>query len=547
MLSAPSSRLRVALAALGVALALATLADYRALRAVARAMVAQLAASGRDDADTPEGFGSEPDPERVRLLAARALYYGELAGSGAGAAERAASAARLATVARLAGGVLARRPASWEAAMLAGGATYLGWAQAHDVRLYTEHARWEEPLLAAIRLAPGKPQPSALLAAAYLETWPHLAPAKRREARALLARVFSNPDDFSRLIGPWLDVAADRRDALSLVPALPAFWERLEDAFARRHDWEGFADARRRWDGVLTAQLRRDLAEADLRLRGGDPRSARELLLSVLARARPDTSYQPLVATALARCPPGPVDRRTAVALAPLLAWAVDRCVYDDCPFAAAALKRLGRFAGDSDPGRQATAALFAGDVALASALERDAQGVWEGSWPVYLVAKARLLAAAGRVEEAAQALSLVERPVLGGPLYWRARQRLAEASGDLAGAARAAAEVAAMARRDWPPAAWMRRENRGRLELLVAQPAAGVALDLDVAHASGGVVELRLDGTHRGAFPALPDAAMSFLTTLSLDAPLAPGLHLLEYECVAGSGITPAAVRLLP
>src|SRR4029077_11535287 len=212
--------LRLALALTAVALGLATLAEHRALEAARSAAEDWLERAGvtRD----VSALSREADPDGVRLRAARAVLAAELdpaprrRSSPAQAARD--PAARMADDARAGREALARRPASWEAALVAGAATYLDWAQARDPRLFTAYRQWEAPLGAALRLAPAKREPARFLAAAYLEIWPVLSPRKREVARGLLTEIFREPDDLARLLDPRLDTEADQREALRRSP-----------------------------------------------------------------------------------------------------------------------------------------------------------------------------------------------------------------------------------------------------------------------------------------------------------------------------------------
>ncbi len=305
---------RAGLALTALALAWAAWAEHRALRAAREASFAWLGQSGVTlDA---AALDREPDPERVRLRAARAVLAAELSPDrGAGLPpERAAreSAARMAAAARVGAEVLARRPASWEAAEVLGAATYISWAQGHDPRLFTAYRRWEAPLEAALRLAPARREPVRFLAAAYLEVWPALSPRKRQVARGLLAEVCRNPEDLGRFLEPWLDRAADNREAFSVLPDDPEAWKLMAAALGRRGDLAGYDAAQQREEEALLAALNRDLLKADRLRSDGLLGEARSLYLAVAQRTRPEPRFLPLLEGALERCPPGPVDEPTS-------------------------------------------------------------------------------------------------------------------------------------------------------------------------------------------------------------------------------------------
>ena len=456
--------LRAVLALAAITLALVSAVEYRALRVSRAAAPAWLERDGVPL--DPPALGREPDPEGVRLRAARAVLAAELDPArhqGLPPAQAAReSAERMAGAAETAREVLPLRPASWEAALVAGAATYLEWSQARDPRLFTAYRQWEAPLETALRLAPARREPARFLAAAYLEIWPALSPRKRRIARGLLAEVFRDPGDLEHLLPPWLDTVAGRREAFSVLPDDPEAWEKVERAYAERRDLPGLTEARQRRERALLSRLRGDLARADRLSEQGDEGEARQLYLSVAARARPEASYLGLLQSALERCPPGPVDAATAKRLAPHLARALDRCLFASCDMPPADLKRLAHFVRDQEPSQAALAALFAGDLPRAALYERRTEGLGTEPWAPYLIAKARALAARGQADEAREALSLVHLSWQGGPLYWRAQAEVARAAGDAAGAARAAARLAGLTRRAWAPQEWTWHRESG-------------------------------------------------------------------------------------
>jgi hypothetical protein len=449
----------------------------------------------------------------------------------------------MAEAARAGREILARRPASWEAALVQGAATYAGWSRAQDPRLFTAYRQWEAPLEAARRLAPARKEQARFLAAAYLEVWQSLSPRKREIERRLLTEVFRDPQDLGRLLDPWLATAADRREAFSVLPDDPAAWERVAGAYAARGDLPGFAAARGRGETALLSRLRRDLLEAD-RLRGnGRLEEARALYLSVAERARPEARYLELVERALERCPPGLVDNQTAERLAPHLDRALDRCLLAGCEMRPATLKRLSRFVGEPAPAQAALAALFADDLPRAAIHERRAEGLGTEPWAPYLIAKARVLAGRGRVEEAREALLLVPLSWQRRPLYWQARAGVARAAGDAGGVAAAQARLDEAARRTWPATEWTWKEGIARLEMLTPAPAAGLTVRLDTVPEKGSLVELRLDGAAVGAFPVRPLAGAA--PALRVAVPLRRGLHVLELQALGGGQVLPGAVEL--
>jgi len=488
----------------------------------------------------------EPDLARAWLLLARGILATELDSRrwtgltpSEIQADRARSAERLGGAASIAAETLAVRPAAADAAMVLGAATYLGWSQVRDPRLIQRYGAWEKPLQAALAMAPQQREPGRFLAAAYLEIWPLLSAAKRDAARGVLAAAFREPDTFHRLIGTWLEVAPDRETAFALVPDDPEAWSRLGEVFSQRHDWEGMGEARARWRKALRLHLGADLVEAEARMGAGDAATARALFLAVASRSEHDVRYAGLLSRALAECPPGPVESVTAAKLSEQLEWVLDRCQVTDCPLPATTLRRLTRFCRDLPAPQAALAALEAGDLDGAERLERRAQAQWSEPWAPYLVAKAELLVARGRLDQAALALDQVHRNWQGKPAYWLARRELARAADDRPAEVTAERQVAALGAAAWPRTAWSWRRGQARLEMLTAVPAASVSIGIDEAPPAGALLEVRLDGAVLGSVAATAGA------TVTLAASLPPGLHLLEIDSVAGGSVLPGGVAL--
>lgn len=587
---------RLAAAAVALALALVPIARQRALAARQEQMTAWLAGSG---VTPPREIEHEPDPGRVDLRAARASLAAELDPARRSdlppaeeAHQRAEGSARMAATARLAGSALAERPAAWEAAMVMGAATYLSWSQARDPQLFTAAPAWERPLETAVALAPGRNEAARLLAGAYLELWPVLSPAKRDRERRLLAAVFTDPAAFASLIGPWLVTAANREEAFAPVPQTPEAWAKLQQIYAQQGDWQSFCAARARWDLSLQTSLTSRLAAAEERRASID---ARGLFLEVAIEARPGRRYLGLLGRALEDCPPGSVDRHTAELLEKHLVWTLERCRLDHCPLSPRAMRRLAGFSRDLDPRVDAMASLITGDQPRAEVLERTYATDWSEDWASYRLLKAKLLTErddrrergdrSGRAErgdrnehgdrgdpadskasvnrgeradrnepatsersghddhgdasEITAALALVPKSWQERPSYWQVRTAAAREAGDVAAAAIAASELARLAAREWPATAWHFHDGLPRLELLAAAGASGLELRIDEAPPRGAAAEIRLDESILGTFPVAAGMVVSLRT------PIAPGLHLLEIESVAGGTVLPGAVRL--
>jgi hypothetical protein len=528
---------RALLATIALLAALLPLLPWHEWRAAQEKLAGVLRTAGGDlPLRVAADVRREPDPRRAEAVAATALLAAELdprtaAGPG--------GVARLTAARALAARVLAARPAAWDAATVLGASTYLTWARGRDARLLTSYSSWEEPLLAALARGPGKREPRRFLAAAYLELWPALAPEKRAFAHRLLARAFHDQETFRALIGPWLAVAPTRAAVFALVPPRPDAWAELQGVLVSRRDWEGATAAHDRWRRSLRARLEADLEEAEERLHGGDPAGARNLFLTVAARAEQGPRGADLLARVLALCPAGPAGGSVAGPLREQLGWVLDRCRLDGCPLSETAVRRLAGFCRDLPLEQSALATLAGGDLERAERIERRAPE-WTEAWAPYLIEKARVLARRGRLEEAATAVALVPLSWERSPFTWRARAELARAAGDPAATAAARQALAHLAAGAWPATAWTWERGRARLAFLTGEPARGLQIRIDETPAEGAWVELRVDGAVAGRSPARRGE------TILLRTPLSAGIHLLDLYTVAGGPALPGTVRLL-
>lgn len=545
--SAAGAAVRLALAALGLGLAWAAFSHYEALAGTRAEALAWLAGAEQSDPRVERELSREPDVDGLTVRALRVSLARELiaaqrldAATPQGAAALQTHGARFAETARRAAAVIPLRPASWEAAMVLGAATYLSDSVARDSRLFTAPERWEAPLAAAMRLGPTKREPQRFLATVYLDIWPALAPGTRENARRQISERLRDPEDMPLFMGPWLNAAGSRREAFAAIPPDPLAWQKVQQLLDARGDWQGLAEARAQWNRALHADLSRTLASADAAAAGDQPREARGLYLSIIERARPDLGDRDLLDAALTRCPPGLVRRETAERLVPQLEWALERCLVAECALQPDSLKRLAGFTGGAATPQEAMAVLISGDMGQALALERRSESSWGEAWAPYLVLKAKALTARRRLAEADATLDLVHRSWQSRPAYWQARLDLARALGDTPGEARAVTSLEALTRRDWAATDWTWHRGRARLEMMIAAPAQGLDIGLADVPAAGAVAELSLDGALVGDFAAHPGSRFA------LAIPLAgPQIHVLEMESVGGGRVIPGPVRL--
>ncbi len=440
----------------------------------------------------------------------------------------------------LAAEVLSTRPATWQAAMILGGATLFESVRSGTPGVIAAREAWEKPLRTALGLAPGEAEPRRLLAGAYLGIWPTLSSQEQREARELIAGAFEDQDTF-RLFGElWLQVAGRRDNAFSLVPDRTSAWRLLQSIYARRLDWQGYVEAHRRWDRALLAELERDLHLAKDQLHGGDTRGARSLMLSVMARARQDRRYAKTITQALSQCPPGLAGERRRKQLSSLLDWALEQYVVGKPVLESEAITRLAAAAGELRPEQEAMVALATGDLLRAERAEHRSEAIRTEAWAPYLLLKARLLAEGGNPDTATAALAQLHS-------LWRRTAVALEVrrlvSRQPSGSARTPSSGGVwkeMPRTEWPATEWRWKGRTARLYLLPTVLAGGMEIGFDVAPPGGRPVEVRWDQE------MVEVAAVASGGTLVLSFEIKPGLHVVDVDFLTSGRVMPGKVQLL-
>jgi hypothetical protein len=516
-------------------------------RAKHRAVIELLADTGlaTRQPEAARAVATDPDPVRARLAIARALlaeaidYHSFSALPPREAAETAGRISERLELAReIAAETLVKRPSAWQAAMILGGATYRLWSSHGDPRTFSQPTTWEAPLRTAASLAPGEDEPLRFLAVAWLEIWPTMTVAERKETLPALHRAFQDPATFARCAGLWFAAAADRDDAFRLVPEDPRAWSVVENLYASKAEWDGFCAARERREAALEHELRGQIAGVAEHIRGGDPSGARSLAGGVLAAAPVELAFRDIAGSALALSPPGPMASPNA--LRRWLIWADEGLVRGQVRLPPEAVARLASAAGDLPPAEAALSQLAAGNLAQAEVIERRNEVPGTEAWAPYWVAKARVLASRHDANEAAAALARVNR-------NWRSAVPTLEARLAVAGAARNAAElaevradVAAFASASWPATSWRWRGPVARLDLLSAAAAPGFFIGFDQVPASGAVAEVRLDAATVACAPVRSGER------IRVAVPVTQGPHLLELESVVGGRVVPGVVELM-
>ncbi len=529
--TSPARRLAATLViALLAGLALVHHRGWLALQDDLAAVAQSQGLAGPELAEVATRMRREGDPTDARLVLAARLFDLEIASSEPGSP---ASAERLLATRELAREALREEPASWQAAMLLGATVSLERARTRDPRIYSLAKDWERPLVVAGELAPAEKQPRRLLAAAYLEVWPALAPAKRTKVEALLREAFLEPGTFERLYAPWVEIAGSLDRAATLLPDQPLTWKRLAATAFERKSWGELAALSARHRASLRQSLERDLARAAAAVERGDVAAARQQYSAVLAAAPVDAEFLRFAETALERLPPGPASESQVRAAEAWLGWALPLCLVRDCPFAGPAMGRLASLAGPTLKGGEAAfAALAAQDLPRADLLERRSDEVWSEPWAPFLTYKARLQAARKEIPAARATLLTVHR-AFRVRLAWRMLAERLAAVGVVAGPP--------LARENWEASDWWFDQGASRLDLLPARPAAALWLELAEAARGEALLEVQWDGR---ALPPLAVAAGETSVRLPIAAiPAEP--HLLEVRVRAGDLRPATRVRL--
>ncbi len=539
--------LAIAIGAVGVLLAGADYQSYADVQTWARTEMVHQGLDTRH-AELAGEVRRRYDPVHARLRIAQALLNDELdrrwlAGLTEEeiATELERGPARLRAASEIAREAWPARAASWQAAMILGGSTYLDRFRSNDPRFLAERDAWEKPLRAALELAPAERGPLRFLASAYIGNWASLDREERQATTELVARAFEERRTYELLVRDWLRVASSRSQALATVPARPWAWRVLEQHFTELGDWELFVEARRRWYETLAVDIVRELDEVELLLTGGEVRDARSRLLHLLERIPHSGDYAPQVERLLNLLPAGPVGAGTAATFEAWLAWAFEHCVREACPLSPESISRLARLTTDLAPESRALAALAAGDFPRAELIERRYSTHANETWAGYHLLKAELLLRLDRLADADASLAQLSSAFRTEPRYWLAERDLATALDEEGRHDLADLRLGELADSRWSEAAWERTEGRYRLELLPTRAADGISIEVVGAAAGGSVVEVYLDGR-------LLDIRRSSRSRAiyRFDQPLSPELHQLSLRFHTGGSVRPGDVELL-
>ncbi len=503
---------RVAIGLAAAVLAVVAVTQFRALRGTQDSTAKRLRSAG-SAARNPEvltDIGRETDRGFVALRAARLLLAEELDRSWmdelpdderrqaeAGARqrlERAGAAARE---------VLASRPASWQAHMVAGASQYLLASRYGSRNPWSSRAAWEPPLRAAIGIAPAQPEPRRLLAALLLNEWSLATPAQRAEAVALLAKAFEDRTTFKLYLPVWLRLAATFDQLVEVIPNRPANWNDLEQLLASKGDWERYARVRslRDLSSLAAAETLIELGIEQRRF--GDRSGAQRSILAAVDLLPVRLDAFPLLERAARELPSAPERPAAQRRFSRWFDWIWEQCSLAACPAAetAATLARLG---SRTSAAEQALCHLIGGDEAAAAELEARSLRSGDPAWTRYLLLKARLALTDDDAETAATALDRV-------PRAWRHR-------GAWFAAARGKARADGIAVADRGDSGWieeevLRREflrgEASRVELRFPPETVPGVIEIDL---NGGLAQYRVVGPGTVLRVPLPAAELCYL-----------------------------------
>ena len=531
------ARIRILFVVTALVMASAAISQNVRLEANRRRLIAVVDSTGIADAvpTLENDLRREMSRNRANQRVARALLSSELdRGSAASPLNSplgdAESLDRLQRAAELAADVLARRPASWQAAMVLGASHYLAASRSRTAASGASLESWQSPLQQARKLAPSQPEPARLLAAAYVGNWSHLSPETRTAARPAIEAAFRDPDSFDLLLEQWLRVVPSLEEGLSVIPRQPVSWKLMQRYYARLLDWERYCLATEGLYEVLGEALEERLSTAETMLRTGEVRDARRILLTIPLDAPPSHRFAPYIESVLNRLPSGPVQPHMQRAFRGWLDWALSRCLYDSCVIGGRELSRLARLSEVTEAHDVAFAALAAGDTQRANLYSGRATLEEDPVWYPFHLLGSRILVAQRDREGARRELDRIPAEARSKAIYRWLDDNLQPAS-----------SRRSPGRTSWSSSDWDRSNERFyRLELLTSRSAAGFEIEASWLPADGCVIELRLDGR------VIDWQAVYRKGVLRLEAPVTAGLHLLEVAILQGRPFAVGDVSLV-
>jgi len=396
--------------------------------------------------------------------------------------------------------------------------------------------RWERPLLAAARRAPGLTSVWTFLAGAYVETWPQLAAGPRSRAQGAFAHAF---EDEGFVYGLFLPITArlGLHESSRRLPDRTGPLATARDLLARAGEVPGAIAMHRRWERAVRREMEGDAAAVEERSRYEDRIGLLSACDRWLGRQRaarfddPATRLQ--AARVLSLWPPDtpgswPSDARAELARF-FLEGRLDKV---SAPAVGGTLTSLA-YVPDA---LRAIGFLLLGDRYGYDSLLRASPTVGSLEWTPFWVRLAQVQLADGDLDEVRSTVARIAPSARGECDVLLLRRDLARAGKDGVELAAAESELAALSRSSVLTA---RAEGAGASLSLCVDPKGPGWIALDVESAGPSLVTYGFDGGRSRTVVISGVAA--------LDVPLSgrSGRRLLTVEPLLGAKVTLRGARL--
>jgi hypothetical protein len=238
------------------------------------------------------------------------------------ALESVAAPRRLSLARELASEALAERPVVWQSWLFRGAALYRDWFRRLDERLFTERDQWEQDLDMAIRLAPGRAEPTRVRAGIIVDLWPAMSADERALELPTLAAAFENTATLKQFVVGWLTAA---EEPFAAIPDDPDALAVVRDATRRLQDWSRYRQALDAWTTSRLSASTAFLDRAEWLADHGESRMVRRDLVQYIHQSPPGSTWAPAVSRALDIMPRGLANRRSTGAFSRWLGYGLGK------------------------------------------------------------------------------------------------------------------------------------------------------------------------------------------------------------------------------
>jgi tetratricopeptide (TPR) repeat protein len=390
----PITRWLLALAAVaGLAAAALSAVDLHRQREALRADV-EAADLGDRWPHLADAVLRDVDPYWGRINLARALVY-DAADSRRmegmtvrqAALESVAAPRRLSLARELASEALAERPVVWQSWLFRGAALYRDWFRRLDERLFTERDQWEQDLDMAIRLAPGRAEPTRVRAGIIVDLWPAMSADERALELPTLAAAFENTATLKQFVVGWLTAA---EEPFAAIPDEPDALAVVRDATRRLQDWSRYRQALDAWTTSRLSASTAFLDRAEWLADHGESRMVRRDLVQYIHQSPPGSTWAPAVSRALDIMPRGLANRRSTGAFSRWLGYGLESAVRGQPLVPPEALRGLAAGIEDLNDPERALAAVLSGRMDEADRIARRNEDLNTERWGLYCLARVR-------------------------------------------------------------------------------------------------------------------------------------------------------------